>query len=106
MNIQYKKNSRKEDAIIKEVFFENFETEMRKISSLVERYNYVALDTEFPGFVYSGQGQSQKEIYYDAIRTNVDKLKLIQVGLTLCDKEGNYPKETSTWQFNFNFDLK
>ena len=80
--------------------------ELRNISALIEKYSYIALDTEFPGFVFSGQGLTQKEIYYDAIRSNVDKLKLIQVGLTLCDKDGEYPKETSTWQFNFNFDLK
>lgn len=101
-----KKNVRKEEGIIKEVYYENFEGEMKKISSLIDKYNYIALDTEFPGFVYSGQGLTQKEIYYDAIKSNVDKLKLIQVGLTLCDEEGNYPKDTSTWQFNFNFDLK
>jgi len=35
----------------------------------------------------------------------VDNLNLIQVGLTLCDEDGNYPKEASTWQFNFHFDL-
>ena len=101
-----KKNFKKEEAIIKDVYFENFESEVKKISNLVEKYNYIALDTEFPGFVYPGQGSTQKEIYYDSIRLNVDKLKLIQVGITLCDEEGNYPKETSTWQFNFNFDLK
>ena len=105
MNVN-KKNQRKEEATIKEVYFENFEVELRKISNLIERYNYIALDTEFPGFVYSGQGLTQKEIYYDGIKTNVDKLKLIQVGLTLCDQDGEYPKDTSTWQFNFNFDLK
>jgi CCR4-NOT transcription complex subunit 7/8 len=101
-----KKNVRKEEGIIKEVYYENFEAEMKKISSMIDTYNYIALDTEFPGFVYSGQGLTQKEIYYDSIKSNVDKLKLIQVGLTLCDEEGNYPKDISTWQFNFNFDLK
>jgi CCR4-NOT transcription complex subunit 7/8 len=32
-------------------------------------------------------------------------LKLIQVGVTICDEQGNYPPEISTWQFNLKFDL-
>jgi len=36
----------------------------------------------------------------------VEDLKLIQVGITLSDGEGNFPEENSTWQFNFNFDKK
>ena len=37
------------------------------------------------------------------MRCNVDLLKIIQVGLTLADEEGNFPQEVSTWQFNFRF---
>lgn len=36
----------------------------------------------------------------------MDKLKLIQLGVTLADKSGNYPAGTCTWQFNFAFDLE
>jgi len=32
-------------------------------------------------------------------------MKLIQVGITLSDAEGNLPPEISTWQFNFKFDV-
>ena len=32
-------------------------------------------------------------------------MKVIQIGLTLCDEKGNYPPGTTTWQFNFKFDL-
>jgi CCR4-NOT transcription complex subunit 7/8 len=31
-------------------------------------------------------------------------LKIIQVGLSVCDEDGNSP-EVSTWQFNFTFNL-
>jgi CCR4-NOT transcription complex subunit 7/8 len=93
------------DLIIKDVDFDNFDVEMRKISRLVEKYNYISLDTEFPGFIFSGQGMTHREIYYDSIRSNVNNLKLIQVGLTLCDEHGQFPAHTSTWQFNFHFDL-
>ena len=32
-------------------------------------------------------------------------MRLIQLGVTLSDSEGNFPEPTSTWQFNFLFDL-
>jgi len=101
-----KREDQKQEVIIKEVYFDNFETEIKKISKLIETYNYVSLDTEFPGFPYNVMGATQKEIYYKSIKMNVDKLKLIQVGITLCDANGNYPKEdNASWQFNFNFNL-
>lgn len=40
------------------------------------------------------------------MRSNVDLLKTIQVGLTLADEEGNFPPDTCTWQFNFHFDIQ
>ena len=39
------------------------------------------------------------------MRCNVDLLKIIQIGLTLSDADGNLPEEVCTWQFNFQFDL-
>ena len=43
---------------------------------------------------------------YKMIKMNVDKLKVIQIGISLADEEGNVPKGVNTWQFNFKFDLK
>lgn len=40
------------------------------------------------------------------MRCNVDLLKIIQVGITLADEDGNYPQDVSTWQFNFHFSVK
>jgi CCR4-NOT transcription complex subunit 7/8 len=40
------------------------------------------------------------------MRCNVDLLKIIQIGLTLSDEDGNYPQDASTWQFNFHFSIK
>ena len=37
---------------------------------------------------------------------NVDKLKVIQVGLSFADEDGYTPPGVGTWQFNFRFDLK
>jgi len=39
------------------------------------------------------------------VKKNVDSLKLIQVGVTICDHEGKYPSDVATWQFNLKFDL-
>ena len=38
-------------------------------------------------------------------RCNVDLLKIIQLGLSFFDKDGNQPEGICTWQFNFKFNL-
>jgi len=65
-------------------------------------------DTEFPGVVARpiGQFKTSNEYHYQTLRCNVDLLKMIQVGLTLSDENGNFPPGGGTWQFNFKFDLK
>jgi len=94
------------EPIIKEVYYENFVEEIKILSSLLDKYNYIAMDTEFPGFVYQST-MNGKDSYYRTIKTNVDKLKLIQVGITIRDAIGNSPPPpyTGTWQFNLKFDL-
>lgn len=86
---------------IVEVWEHNFEEEMAKIHDLLEKYNYVAMDTEFPGVYVQGDHITG----YTLIKSNVDILKLIQVGVTLADENGNCPSPVSTWQFNLRFDL-
>jgi CCR4-NOT transcription complex subunit 7/8 len=98
-HIKYEK-----ETIIKEVYYDNFLEEIKILSSLLDKYNYIAMDTEFPGFVYQSSN-SGKESYYRTIKTNVDKLKLIQVGITLRDSMGNPPPFSGTWQFNLKFNL-
>jgi len=43
---------------------------------------------------------------YKTIKMNVDKLKVIQIGISFTDDEGYLPEGVNTWQFNFKFDLK
>ena len=93
------------ETVIKNVWKSNFKEEILKISNLIEKFPYVAMDTEFPGIIVKAQGDI-KDPQYQTIRSNVDRLKLIQVGITLSDASGNYPPDTSTWQFNLKFDLK
>lgn len=89
---------------IKEVWAENLEEEFLKIVQLVDTYNNISIDTEFPGFCIKGDSNSNQDAY-TLIKSNVDKLKLIQVGITLSDDKGNMPHPTNTWQFNLKFDL-
>lgn len=64
------------------------------------------MDTEFPGFIYSAAVDAKgHEVAYSILKSNVDSLKLIQVGLSFCNEKGEKPKGTHTWQFNLNFDV-
>ena len=92
---------------IKEVYDYNFIEELRVISELLENYNYIGMDTEFPGTVYSIQ-KYEEDFYYKTLKLNVDSLKIIQLGITITNENGEYPKNIPyhTWQFNFKFDIK
>jgi CCR4-NOT transcription complex subunit 7/8 len=90
-----------------EVFADNFIQEIKNISSLLEEYNYIGMDTEFPGTVFCINNFTQ-DFYYKTLKLNVDSLKLIQLGITLTNSKGEYPKNFPyhTWQFNLEFDIK
>lgn len=64
-------------------------------------------DTEFPGVVVRpiGEFRSTVDYQYQLLRCNVDLLKIIQLGLTFMNEEGESPLGTKTWQFNFKFNL-
>ncbi len=79
---------------------------MENIRALVEKYPYIAMDTEFPGVVTSGiSSRDSKDYQYQTIRANVDLMKLIQFGIAIADEIGNFCHECTCWQFNFKFDL-
>lgn len=94
-----------DDSGIKEVWAENLDEEMLKISKLLETYPNISMDTEFPGFYKKNETGAIQDAY-TLIKSNVDILKLIQVGITLSDDQGNMPSPINTWQFNLKFDLK
>ena len=79
-----------------EVYEENFISEIKRISNLIESYPYIGIDTEFPGVVYALPNYTE-DFYYQSIKLNVNSLKLIQLGITLSDVNGNHPKGTHTW---------
>ncbi|GLJ13822.1 hypothetical protein SUGI_0220730 [Cryptomeria japonica] len=91
---------------IREVWAYNLDEEFELIREVVHQYPYVAIDTEFPGVVIKPNGRfsSRAEYNYHTMKANVDNLKLIQLGLTFSDEEGNLPDcgtgHHCVWQFN------
>ena len=89
-----------------DVYSENFETEFRNIEKTLDAgYNVIGLDTEYPGVLYKQKYNERTAIsVYNTMKANVDKLKPIQVGISLSDSNGDRPSSTYTWQFNLKFD--
>ena len=92
---------------IREVWADNLEEEMVFVRELVQKYPYVALDSEFPGVVARAVGPftTVSAFMYQTVRCNVDLLQIIQLGITFSDDKGNLPPDVPTFQFNFSFDL-
>ena len=98
----------------------NLEDEFKEICRIVTDFPYVAMDTEFPGVVARPIGEfkstsdyqyqvghrqpnevliiSYEIIFFQLLRCNVDLLKIIQLGLTFFNKEGETPEGVCTWQ--------
>lgn len=91
---------------IRNVWAENVEEEMAAIREVIEKYPYVAMDTEFPGVVAKPVTEVYTSDYhYKSLKVNVDLLKIIQLGLSFADKDGKFCPGCPCWQFNFKFDL-
>jgi CCR4-NOT transcription complex subunit 7/8 len=92
---------------IRDVWADNLVEEFDRIEQLLSRYPFIAMDTEFPGIVARplGSFRSQSDYLYQSLRCNVDLLRIIQLGITLADAQGNSPSGICTWQFNFRFSL-
>ena len=98
-----KNSPSKEQQGIIEVYEDNFIEQIKLLSSLLDEFNYIGMDTEFPGTVFHVENITE-DFYYKSLKKNVDKLKLIQLGITLTNEKGEYPKDNHTWQFNLEFD--
>ncbi|KAL6880612.1 hypothetical protein ACP4OV_012177 [Aristida adscensionis] len=94
---------------VRQVWAHNFDAEARLIESLLPRFRYAAVDTEFPGTVYRPAGPAytlSPEKRYALLKANVDELDLIQLGLTLFDG-GAGAAARHVWEFNFReFDVR
>ncbi|CAD6258995.1 unnamed protein product [Miscanthus lutarioriparius] len=81
---------------IREVWADNVEREFKLIRAAIERFPYVSMDTEFPGVIHhpppsvhhSTLTPSQR---YTLLKSNVDALHLIQVGLAFAASPSSPP---------------
>ncbi|XP_049380946.1 probable CCR4-associated factor 1 homolog 11 [Solanum stenotomum] len=108
---------------IREVWSDNLESEFELIRTVIDQYPFISMDTEFPGVIYKPEVISSRQNrrryvpllpseHYKMLKSNVDVLNIIQVGLTLSDSDGNLPDLGTAgvnryiWQFNFSdFDV-
>ena len=92
-------------SFIKEVYNENLDEAFKEIASIKKKYNYIGMDTEFPGCVYKLKTLT-KDFYYKSMKDSVNSTKLIQLGISFTNEKGQFPDKYKyhTWQFNFEFD--
>lgn len=104
----------KKPVVTRYVWSANAEAEFTILGSLIDSHPFISMDTEFPGVIYRPADDYLLNVkpndLYALLKSNVDILCLIQVGLTLTDSDGNLPdlgtNNSYIWEFNFNdFDV-
>nr|ACF81105.2 unknown [Zea mays] len=81
---------------IRQVWADNVDREFKLIRAAIERFPYVSMDTEFPGVIHHPPPAVHHSTLtapqrYALLKSNVDALHLIQVGLALAPSPGSPP---------------
>ncbi|CAL9758415.1 unnamed protein product, partial [Musa acuminata subsp. burmannicoides] len=84
------------------VVTENIAAQLDLLVDLRRYFRYAAIDTEFSGFIRPTPPYASEEDRYADVKYNVDRMKLIQLGITLFDENGSTPWQGCCWQFNFS----
>ncbi|XP_031398501.1 probable CCR4-associated factor 1 homolog 11 [Punica granatum] len=103
--------------IVREVWAHNLEKEFALIRVALPGCRIAAIDTEFPGHIFKSQvdghliARLPPAETYELMKSNIDALEIIQVGLALSDSCGRLPHFGTpfsyVWQFNFqDFDIE
>ncbi|KAF0991136.1 hypothetical protein HZS_5958, partial [Henneguya salminicola] len=89
---------------IRDVWAHNLFEEFLSMLEISKKYKFIAMDTEYPGTVVKVPvGPTTNIFQYTTIASNVNLLKLIQLGLSFFNENGERPEGANTWQFNFKF---
>eukprot|EP01083_Nonionella_stella_P067766 179465_1 len=91
-----------------DIWAKNLNEAISKIEDIIDKYPYIAVDTEFPGVVARPVDSFRHWLgyCYRTVADNVNMLKIIQLGLTFYNEKGETPKPFSTYQFNFKFNMR
>ncbi|KAK8656239.1 hypothetical protein V6N13_098206 [Hibiscus sabdariffa] len=100
----------KKPMIVRRVFADELERELMLIQSVIFKYPWASMDTEFPGTIFKANKEiirlNNPAINYQYLKSNVDNLNIIQLGLTLSDHEGNLPDFNTPFCYNWEFNFK
>ncbi|MBA0870755.1 hypothetical protein Goshw_016731 [Gossypium schwendimanii] len=95
--------------VVRQVFAKDLDSELLTIKEAILRYPFLSIDIEFSGTIFKLSKQVIREgnpvINYHYMKSNVDALQIIQLGLSLSDAQGNLPDFDTLfsyiWEFNF-----
>ncbi|KAK1310858.1 hypothetical protein QJS10_CPA08g00174 [Acorus calamus] len=85
------------------VWASNLDYEFRRIVTLSHTYRYIAVDFEYPGVIVQTSRDASATTRYADMKSNVDCMNPIQVGLTLFNNDDDHHLPSHmTWQINLN----
>ncbi|KAK1309616.1 hypothetical protein QJS10_CPA08g00165 [Acorus calamus] len=85
------------------VWASNLDDEFRRIVTLSHTYRYIAVDFEYPGVIVHTARDASTTTRYADMKSNVDCMNPIQVGLTLFNNNDDHHLPSHmTWQINLN----